>query len=109
MLRAGRLRNRIDIEKTRVTRDSRGGETDSWYTLISSVPCAFIQLTGREYYAAQQEFADVDIRVEMHYHRGVDETCRVKYGGKYYDIVAAIDVDSKHRELNLMLRKQKNV
>ncbi len=103
-MRAGKLRSLIDIERAVTSRDSRGGVTKTWTAIMGNVPAAFESLYGREYYAAKQLQDDVEVKVTIRYCRNVDTTCRIKYGGVYYNILSVIDVGSRHREIQLMCR-----
>ncbi len=103
-MRAGKLNKRCTIERPTEGRDSSGGEVKTWHTILTNVAVAYVPLNGREYYAAQQLQSEVTARFEMRFHNLIDERCRVKFEGTYYEIIAVIDIDGNHQEHHLMCR-----
>lgn len=101
-MRAGRLNRTISILSPASTaQDATGQPVVTWST-FAAVPASVMPITGREYFAAQQEVGRVDTRISIRYLSGVDVQMRVLYDSLQYDIEAVIDTDDQHREMVLM-------
>lgn len=107
-MRIGRNRRRVVLQEKTFTRDAMGGEVITWVDR-ATVWSAVDPLRGREYLDAMQKQAEVTIRFTMRYRADVTQAWRVKWENKYYEIVEPIDVEGRHRELQIMARTQKNV
>lgn len=102
-MEAGRLREEIVIQEKSVVRDAFGGETVSWVT-FASVRAEVQPIAGREYVAMRQAQAEISIRFRLRYVAGVTPAMRVSWNGGTYDIVEAINVNARNRELELLCR-----
>lgn len=89
MIRAGRLRHRIDIQQKVVGRDPKTGEMleEQWVAVWEKCPAAFEPLSSREFLAAKAEQAEATARVVIRYRPGVLATMRILYRGEIYSIV----------------------
>ena len=102
MKRAGQLRFQVTIQQPTITQ-SYGEPTETWTTFAISM--ADIQpISGREYFAAKQVISEQMFRITTRYIAGITTKMRVSYGGNYYDIQDVIDVNFRHREIQLMCR-----
>jgi len=101
-MRAGQLRHRITIQQLSTTRDDYGGVVETWADFAPDIPASVQPLSGRELIAAQAAQSEARVKMSMRYIPGVTEVMRVSYGGKVYNITAVIDVDERHRELQIM-------
>jgi SPP1 family predicted phage head-tail adaptor len=97
---AGRLRHIVEIQTYAVGLDSNGDEART-YTTFATVHAEIVPMRGRELFAAQQEFAEVDVRISMRYRPGVTTNMRVLHENVYYDIVSVIDVEMRHVDIVL--------
>ena len=103
-MRAGRLRHRVTLQRKVVTRDAYGGEVITW-TDVATVWAAVEPLRGRELEAAAQAGAELSARIVMRYRSDVVPEWRVAWDGHVYDIEAVVDVDGRHRTLELRCRE----
>lgn len=106
-MRAGRLRHKVAVQylSTGSPQYTPEGEPNSvWIDLFPSVWASVEPLNGRELFAAQEHAADVDVRIRMRYRDGIEPTMRVVYEGRVYDIRAVLDLDLRHRELELLTK-----
>lgn len=103
-MRAGRLRHRVTIQEKSVTRDDYGAETITW-TDVATVWASVEPLRGDEFLAMDRRGADVTTRIVMRYYDGVAPEMRVSWGSHTYDVRSVIDVEERHRELQLMCRE----
>lgn len=119
-MQAGRLRRRVLIEQPVDTQDSFGEPITDWQDFAVSVPAAIEPLSGREFYAAQQEQSEVTTRIRIRWRKGVTELMRVSHTSivdpdasppetvtDIYDIEAVIpDQKTGRRELHLLCKKR---
>lgn len=119
-MQAGRLRHRIKIQEPIESQNDIGETITTWQDFAENVPAAVEPLTGREYYAAQQEQSDVSTRIRIRWRKGVSELMRVVHTHivdrdtsppetqtDIYDIEAALpDQRTGRRELMLMCKKR---
>jgi SPP1 family predicted phage head-tail adaptor len=102
-MEAGRMREQIAIQAKSVSRDAYGAEVVGWAT-HAEVWAEAQPLAGREYVAMRQAQAEISIRFRTRYVAGVNPAMRVLWDGRGYDIVEAIDVGARRRELELLCR-----
>ena len=100
-MRSGMLRHRVTIEQKVPTRDTFGGEVETW-TLVATVWASVEPLQGREYLAARQLQAELTTRIRIRRRTGILPQMRVVWGSHTYDIQAVIEPESGRRELQLM-------
>jgi SPP1 family predicted phage head-tail adaptor len=109
-MEAGRLRHRVTIQEKVDSRDSYGGERETWVD-IAEVWAEVEPLVGREYLESRQESAEITTRVRVRYRAGIRPEMRVKYVDEadvahYYDIFSAQNVGTRRKELVLVCREQ---
>lgn len=100
-MRAGRLRKRVTIQAKTVVRDGYGGETVNWSDM-ATIWASVEPLNGREYFAAQQEHAEVTTRIRMRYRKAITTSNRITHANRVYNIHEVINPDMRNRELVLM-------
>ncbi len=100
----GDLRHRITIQQKSITKDSEGIPSETWPDFATAW-AAIEPLQGREFFSAQAVNAQVTTRIRIRYLAGICPTMRVSYGTHIYDIQVVIDVEERHRELQLMCQE----
>lgn len=103
-MRAGQLRHRVTIQQFTQTQNEYGEIVEGW-TTFATVWAAVEPLRGREFWDAQQLNAEVTARIRLRYLSGVGPTMRVVYDGRTFEVDSVIDVDERHRELQLMCKE----
>lgn len=103
-MRSGRLRHRVTIQQPVVAVNGYGERITTWST-VATVWAAVEPLRGREFFDAEQTQAEVSHRVVMRYRSGMVATMRLLHLTRVLHIQAIIDVDERHRELQLMCRE----
>jgi len=103
-MRAGRLRHRLELQSKSETRDEYGAAIVSW-TTQDTVWGAIEPLSGREYFSQQQVQAEASVRIVIRYNGSIDETWRIKHGGRYYNIVDVLNHDMRNYMLTIMCRE----
>jgi len=93
---------RIRIEHKVATRDAYGGEAIS-YALTAEVWAQVIHTRGREAYLAQQVTPSVDIEFRVRWRSDVQETDRIVYDGKHYDVQYLAEM-GRRRKLRILAR-----
>ena len=102
-LEAGKLRHRIDIDDAVRVQDENGDPVVSWVPWATSIPATVEFPSGKEYFAANQIQAQVQVRFFIRYIEGVVPTMRVRYKGVAYNLSAVLpDKDSGLSYLTLI-------
>ena len=102
-MQAGRLDQRVTVERFTSTQDELGQPIEAWAPLFTCW-AAVEPLTGREYLAAQAAVSEVTARIRMRFRPWMTAEDRVIHNGTTYGIESLIDVRSDHRELVLMCK-----
>jgi len=101
-MKAGKLRQRINIQTNTPTKDADGVLTDVWattYTVWGSIE----PLAGREWFAAKQFNAEVNTKIRIRYLAGITAEMRITYGTQVFKIDAPpIDFENRHKDLELL-------
>lgn len=102
-MRAGRLNQRVTLERLSEKEDAYGATVKEWET-VGTFWAAVEPLTGREIIAADAVTALSDIRVIMRFQRGITAADRLMHKGKPLEIKTVIDRRSRNRELELLCK-----
>ena len=103
-MRAARIRHRVTIQQPVVAVNGYGERITTWST-VAVVWAAVEPLRGREFFDAEQVQAEISHRVVLRYRSGMVATMRLLHLTRVLHIQAIIDVDERHRELQLMCRE----
>lgn len=103
MISAGRMRDRITIQRKDAARDAYGAEVITW-TSVATVWAEAQPITGREYITLRAAQADVSVRFRLRYLSGITPAMRVVWDDAPYEIVSVIDVGARGSELELICR-----
>lgn len=102
---SGEFRNRIIFQKFVSGTDQDGFPVDEWQD-IKSVWAMIRTLQGREYFAAASIQAENTTRFVIHYMTGIDNTMRIKYGDRLFEIVAPpINDDEKNITMTIIAKE----
>ena len=100
-MEAGKLRHKIEIQSPLETRDTNGEVSTVW--IATGIVWASVEpLSGRELWLAQQIQSEVSVRIRLRYLRGITTGHRVNFGGRLFDIKAAINAAERNEELELL-------
>lgn len=99
-MRAGRLRNRLQLQSAVEARNGYGEVIQTWST-VATVWGSVEPLQGREYQLARQTQAETTVRMRIRYRADVRPSWRVRWQGRNYEIVDA-QADERRTELQLM-------
>jgi SPP1 family predicted phage head-tail adaptor len=62
-------------------------------------------LKGREYFQAAAVNAENMVRFRIRYRPGIMSDMRVVYSGRVFNIQSVIDVEERHREIQIMAQE----
>jgi SPP1 family predicted phage head-tail adaptor len=94
-MQAGRLTERVSIERKSSTRAANGEEVVTW-TVLDTVSASVKQLRGKEFFAAAQMQGSVDHQVQIRYRTDITRDMRLMWGAQPLDIVGIAELG--HRE-----------
>lgn len=100
-MRAGTLRERVEIQSKSVARNAYGEEVITW-TELDTVWASVEPMTGVEFYEESAERSTVNTRIRIRRRSDVSPDDRVLHGSDVYDIRAVIEPHSNRRETQLM-------
>jgi SPP1 family predicted phage head-tail adaptor len=100
-MRAGLLRHTVTVEAPTETQNEYGEPATTW-TTVATVYARREDLTGREYFAAQQVNSETTTRFTLRYIAGITTKHRLLCDSVQYDIAAVQDPDGRQRELVIM-------
>lgn len=100
-MRAGKLRNRLVIQRKTTTRDTDGGERVEWST-VTTVWGAIEPGRNREYWGSEQIQAETGVRIRARYPLDVLPQDRITSNGKSYNVHGASEQFTEHREIHIM-------
>ena len=98
-------RHKIDIMDLTVTKDADGYAINTWQELTASPLWADItDQSSREFYAANAEMREHIIRCNISFRNDVDETMRIKWNDKYYEIIRIYNGKYKRNSIDIDAR-----
>lgn len=101
----GQMQHRVTVEKPIHRMDSQGGYVDTWEP-VCTVWAQIQPLEGRELIEAMQVVWHVSHKIYMRYNPLIDAGYRIRYGDRVFNIVAIIDTDMQHKELEVLVDEQ---
>jgi len=106
-VRAGNLRHLIDIQQAIEIKDAYGAVTETWIS-VGKVRAGIYQLSGREYFAAQQINSEINAKLVIRYQGNLNTKMRAIVPGtqRCFDFQAIIDKAGKGRELEVLAIEQ---
>lgn len=87
-IQAGTLNQRIDFLKQETTIVD-GDYVTAWTAFLSAVPAQVRYLSGKEVLQSGENWQQMNIRITMREHDGINNNCRVIWKGKTLDVVYA--------------------
>ncbi len=96
----GALDKRITIQQCVITQDDSGAPVSTWSD-VATVWAHVHPLSGRELQIAQSTYAEVSHQIVIRYLATFANSLavaamRVVYSGRYFNIIASIDVEEAH-------------
>ena len=98
------LDKKVSIQRQTTTTDSSGQPQDTWTT--TSNPWVSIRpISGKEYFNASGERAQVSHEVVLRHGPTVAPKDRIVYGSRTFDIQSVLNLEERSRYLKLMCRE----
>ena len=97
-MQAGQMRNRITIQSRSTTRDSHGGQSETW-TDVATVWANIRPLSSRELIAAQAVQAATSHMITIRYRPGIVAAMRAVYNSRIFNLSAPMNTDERNIEL----------
>lgn len=101
MIRAGRLRTKVEVQERTLAVNTYGEDTETW-TTVGYRWAGIRPLSTRELFAAQQTEAMATHEITMRYWDEITHEHRLMDGDKTYTIASVIDFRNRHSELRLL-------
>lgn len=103
-MRAGQLRHRVTIQTASEAQDSFGQPQPTWTTFAERF-AEILPQSGREFVAARTVTPELTHLVRLRGVAGVTPKMRLLFGTRVFDILAAMAVEERSRELLLSCRE----
>lgn len=99
-MQAGKLRNKVLIQRRQQAQDDFGQPSTSWATVAETF--ADIEpLNGRELILARSAQSEITHNVVIRYRPGITTAMRINYNGRFFNIRAVMDQNERHKILTL--------
>lgn len=105
-IKAGELRDYIELERQVITPDDGGGSSTK-YEPVEGVWAKVTPTSSYETTVLAQRGIEASHTVRMRFYDGLDATWRVKFDGRYMAIVSVIDVEERQRTMVLKCIERK--
>lgn len=103
-MRPGEYRNRITIQRQTENRGEDGSVSYGWETFATVWAKVMIK-SGKEYWASAKINAELSGIIKCRYLSGVLPSMRIVYGSRTFEILAVIDIEERHRELEIQVKE----
>lgn len=100
-LYAGKLRNKISLEREVVTPDGFGGSSHVWVE-IKTFRAYIKPVSGSERLHSQRLEASMSHKVFIRYNNDIMPTDRINYNGRFFQIRAVINIEERNKWLELV-------
>lgn len=105
-MNAGRLDRLISIRQTVSTARSTDGEPlKTISTVLTDIWANVRPISAREFFKADNRYYDADTLFTLRYTSVITQLMTVAFSGTEYDIKSLIDVDDRHKELQIFGKK----
>lgn len=101
MTQAGSLRERITIQQDVGIEDTSGERSHSWQD-FHSCWAAVQDLSGREYFEANQSQSEISTQVRIRHKAGIRPQMRILWGSRIFEIVSVANPMAKNAELVIL-------
>jgi SPP1 family predicted phage head-tail adaptor len=95
-----KLNKRVTIQNVSRVSDGQGGFTETW-TDSATVWAGIEPVKSYERFQAMQQAVPVSHKITMRYNAVVDETSRMRYGNRLFEVKEVINVDEADRFLQI--------
>ena len=103
----GDRRRQVALQSRSDTLDDYGQRVRTWAT-VANIMAHVEPLYGRELEAARATMQQVTHRITIRYRTNIAAQMRFVYAGRYFNINAIMDTDTRHRELQVLCTEGTN-
>ena len=103
-MKIGKLKHRVILQRKEITEDELKQQTETWVD-FAYVWAAIQPLSGREYFSARQENAEITARITIRHLKDIKPNMRVLFDEKVYEILSVINPDERNASLVLMCKE----
>jgi len=103
-IKPSRLRFRVIIQQKQRVIDSDGITSETWVNVATNVPAGVYALSGGELIAVAQTVAQYNARITMYKRNDIDESMRIVFDGRNYDIKDIIPDPTNELYITLMCK-----
>lgn len=106
VIKAGELRDYIELEQQVVVPDDGGGSSTT-YVPVEGVWAKVTPISSYESTVLAQRGIEASHSVKLRFYDGLDATWRLKFDGRYMAIVSVMDVQERQRAMLLKVVERK--
>jgi len=103
-MKIGKLRHLINIEESRVSRDSFGGEVSEWIQ-FAEVWADVSPVSGREFTSFKQLNSEITTKITIRYLEGISTEMRILFRDRIFEIESVINPEERNISLILMCKE----
>lgn len=103
-MKAGDLKNSIELQSQVRTPDGLGGFYSTWLTTCT-IWAAIWPVSAKETIEGARPVSAITHRIRIRYRHGVKTSQRIKFGSKYFSIESVINPNTDYKALDLMARE----
>jgi SPP1 family predicted phage head-tail adaptor len=96
----GEFKHRITFQRLTTSINDNGFEVKTWEP-FKIVWAKIENLHGREYFAAAQVKAEKTVKFTIRYFEGLDESMRISFKGKFYNITSIDNIKYQNRFIEI--------
>jgi SPP1 family predicted phage head-tail adaptor len=105
MVRIGRMRHRITIQRRAITFNDLGEPVETWSDW-KRIWASVEPLSGREYFSSAQAQAEVTHRIRMRRADGFTTTDRIVFNDRVFEVDSIQNIGERNKELVVMAVEQ---
>lgn len=97
------LRHQIELLVKSEISDGGGGKTITWVPMSPAMvlPAAIYPRSAGELGYGDQRISTESLDVIIRYRPGIDQTMRVRYGSRQFEIQGIVNIDERHQWMRL--------
>lgn len=103
-IKPSEMRFRVTIQQKVRVKDSNGITSDTWTNVATSVPAQVYAISGRELEAVAQHVAQYNVRIVIYKRTDINESMRIVFDGRNYDIKDIIPDPTNNVYLTMMCK-----
>jgi SPP1 family predicted phage head-tail adaptor len=104
-MRAGSLRHKITFQQLTVANDSYSHSTETWTDQVTTY-AAIWPMRGTERMESMRLDQEVTHKIRIRYKRDLHPKMRIKFGTRYFNVRAIINVDERNIYQDIMATEE---